>query len=406
MRSRFILAILSTLAAIATLGLAAGSARADAYEDFADALQEYTGRYHSAWVLTKLTTFQVGPKCAAKLADKNQGALHAASFYTRDIAEYAKTVTGEDWARVEEQNNNDREKNKKLVEPMMDAFRARFSMTVSVDGADCDAKQSALWLRYWTTLGTAIRNYPPKAKKVTVKLIVTSKARDVTVAIDKDGSSFTFTAPRDIEAREWSDKLEKPFRRIVAGLPDEITFALKEYTGRYTSAWVLSKFTQFKVGKKCLAKLPDKDAGFLHAASFYTRDILEYAKAITNDDWEGIENQSTNDAETNREIAAKMMDEFKSKLSITISVDGDDCDTQQSALWLRYMTTIATALRNYPPKARKVSIKLDVKAKAKDVSVSAAKDGASFKITAPRDIEAGEWSDKLEKPFRKASKSR
>jgi hypothetical protein len=35
----------------------------------------------------------------------------------------------------------------------------------------------------------------------------------VSVQVDETGSKFVFTAPRDFEAREWSEKLEKPFRK-------------------------------------------------------------------------------------------------------------------------------------------------------------------------------------------------
>ncbi len=376
----------------------------DPREDFAFALKDYTGEYNRSWVLTKLTTFKLGKKCFAKLADKNEGALHAASFYTRDIVEYAKGLTSDDWSSIESQNNSDRETNKKLVEPMMDAFKARFGLTIAVEGDDCDAKQNSLWLRYFTTLGTAVRNYPPKAGKVFITLNVTAKAKGVTAEVSKDGSTFTFTAPRDIETPEWGDKLERPFRKIVAGLPDDFSFGLKEYTGHFNPAWVLTKFHTFKLGEKCLARLSDKNEGALHAASFATRDIIEYGKLVGADDWDRIESQSANDPATNQQLVAKMMDEFRSKLSITIAVEGDDCDAKQNSLWLRYWTTVATALKNYPPKANKVAITLNVTAKAKDVTVAAGKDGATFTITGPRDIEAPSWSDKIELPFRKVAR--
>ena len=169
---------------------------------------------------------------------------------------------------------------------------------------------------------------------------------------------------------------------------------------------MLTKLHTFKVGKKCLARLGDKNEGALHAASFATRDILEYVKAIGGDDWDRIETQSANDPAFNRDLVAKSMDAFKGKLSFTISVEGDDCDAKQSSLWLRYWTTAVTALRNYPPRAGKVAITINVTSKVKDVSNVAAADGATFTITAPRDIEAAAWSDKIELPFRKAARKK
>lgn len=383
---------------------AAASAHADPIEDFAFGLKEYTGAYAPSWVLTKLTTFKLGAKCAAKLDDKNGGALHAASFATRDIIEYAKAVTGDDWSAIESQSNSDREKNKELVEPKMDAFKAKLAFHISVEGDDCDAKQSSLWLRYWTTLATSLRNYPPKAGKVTINLNVTAKAKEVTAEVSKDGGTFTFTAPRDLESTEWSDRLDRPFRKLASGLTDDFAFGLKEYTGRFTSAWVLTRMHTFKVGKKCLARLGDKNEGALHAASFATRDILEYVKAIGGDDWERIETQSANDPEFNRDLVAKSMDAFKGKLAFTITVDGDDCDAKQSSLWLRYWTTAATALRDYPPRGKKVAVNINVSSKTR--AVTATGDGSTFTISAPRDIEATAWSDKIETAFKKNARKK
>lgn len=392
---------LALLALVAAPGTAlAGDGGGDPITAFADAVKDATGDYSQSWVITKMTTFKLGAKCAAKLADKNQGAVHAATFYTRDIGEYAKGLTGEDWSAIESQNNNDRETNKPLVEKAMNAFAPRLSVTVTVEGDDCDAKQNSLWLKYWGTIATALRNFPPKAETVAITLDVKSKAKDVTVVMGKDGSTFAITAPKDIEVAAWGDKIEKPFRKLMSELPDDFSFALKESTGHFYSAWVLTKLHTFKLGKKCTARLASKDEGAVHAASFATRDIVQYAKDVGAGDWDAVENQSANDPKTNRDLVGKDMDAFRSRLSIAVQVDGDDCDAKQNSLWLRYWTTIATALRDYPPKANKVAIKLVVTAKAKDVSVKAGKNGASFTITAPRDKEVAAWTDKIVAPFK------
>ncbi len=202
------------LAAVCVLA-SASLAHAGPVEDFAFEVKEYTGDYHRAWVVSKLTTFNVGKTCWAQMADKKYSALHSASFYTRDIAEYAKAVTGDDWSRIETQNNNDRENNKALVEPMMDAFKKRFSVTINVEGDDCKPEHGALWLKYWTTLGTIIRDYPPAAGTVRVTLDVKAKAKDVTVKVDKAGGTFVITAPRDVEVSAWDDKMGKPFRKVA-----------------------------------------------------------------------------------------------------------------------------------------------------------------------------------------------
>jgi hypothetical protein len=203
---------------LGVVALSSSFAHADAREDFAFALKEHTGDYHRAWIITKLTTIDVGPQCWAKIVDAGKyAAVSKAAFYTRDIAEYAKAITGDDWSRIETQDNSDREANKALVEPLMDAFKAKFSLTLSVEGKDCNAESDALWLKYWLTLGTAIRDYAPKGK-VSIKLAVTSKAKDVTATVDKTGSKFVITAPRDVEPAAWDTKIAAPFKKLAKKL--------------------------------------------------------------------------------------------------------------------------------------------------------------------------------------------
>jgi hypothetical protein len=139
-------------------------------DDFSFALKEYTGRYASAFVTNKLTTFKVAPACMKKMIDKDGGALHTASFYTRDILEYGKAVTGDDWSAIEDQN---RDKNVKLIAPMMEDFHNRFNVTVYVEGDDCDTDSNSLWLRYWYAVGTAVKDYPPKSGRAFITLNVT-----------------------------------------------------------------------------------------------------------------------------------------------------------------------------------------------------------------------------------------
>ena len=356
-------------------------------DGFAAALKDATGDASAVAALTGLTTFKLGKKCWARLPDKDAGAVHAASFATRDIVAYAKAVTGEDWSSLDAAQ----------LAPKVDAFRSRFLLETTVDGDDCDAGQNSLWLRYWSGLATIVKTYPPPSGKALIKLDVGAKIRDVSVDISKDGTTFSIKAPKDVEVSAWSDKLERPFRKLNSGITDDFAFATKEATGKYFSAWVLTKLHTFKLGKRCLAKLADKDNGAIHAATFATRDIYEYAKVHGAQDWDQIEGQSVNDPKYNRELVAKDMDEFKPNLSITIKVEGDDCDAGQNALWLRYWTTIATALRDYPPRAKKLAIVLNVTSRAKDVTSS------GFTFTAPRDKEGPGWDEKLIAPFRKAS---
>jgi hypothetical protein len=357
-------------------------------DPFSDALKEYSGGHTPKLVLDKLSVFKLGKPCTAKLPDKAAGALHAASYFTRDVAEYAKSL-GDDWSKLETDEGK--------LAAAIEAFRAKFLITVTVEGDDCDAGSNSLWLRYWSGLATTIRSYPPPHGKVFVNLTVSSKARDVIVET-KDNITFTITAPKDIEAKLWNDKLERPFRKATSGIAEDHVFNLKEATGRFASAWVLTKFTTFKLGKKCLASIGNKDSEFAHTASFATRDILEYVKAVGGDDWDAIEQQSSGDKKSNLALVDKSMDDWKKKLSITVSVEGDDCDAKSGSLWLKYWSQIALSLKNYPTK-KKVTVVLSVTSKAKDVAISGG--NGSYTITAPRDVEKTAWTDKFDAAFKK-----
>jgi hypothetical protein len=199
--------------------LTSSIAAADPREDFAFEVKESTGDYNRAWVITKMTTFKVGAKCWEQMQDKDKfGAVQSAGFYTRDVVAYAKLLTKDDWDAIESQNNNDRETNKKLIEPMMDEFAKRFSMTISVEGDACEPKRNALWLKYWTEIGEELKKSPPKAAKVTIDLQVKAKVKDISITVDKTGGRFTIVAPRDIEVVNWSGKIEKAFAKVARPL--------------------------------------------------------------------------------------------------------------------------------------------------------------------------------------------
>ena len=195
--------------------VAAGEAE-PRWDDYAFAVRERTGTYYGPWTITKFTTFKVGKACWTKMADPKSDAVNNASYYVRNVHTLAKTWTGDDWDSIEGQNN-DHAKNRHLVEPMMDKFASQFHMTIAVEGDDCGVDRDALWIRYWYGISEAFAHYPPAAGKLFITLNVTT-TRDVTAEVDESGTTFTITAPRDIEAPEWSEKLERPFRRFARKL--------------------------------------------------------------------------------------------------------------------------------------------------------------------------------------------
>jgi hypothetical protein len=185
------------------------------WDDFAFAVRERTGSYWGTWTITKLTTFKVGATCYSKMGEKDSYSLNTVGYYNRGVHELAKKWTGEDWDRVESQRS-DRKKDRSLVEPMMDEFGSRYHLTIAVEGDDCETTSDALWIRYWYDVGEAIADYPSLSGKMFITLNVSASARDVTSTVSEDGTTFEFTLPRDIEAKGWQEKVEKPFRKNAA----------------------------------------------------------------------------------------------------------------------------------------------------------------------------------------------
>lgn len=197
-------------------GAAASGPAEPRWDDFAFAVRERSGTYYGPWTITKLTTFKVGKECWKKMADPQADPVNNASYYIRNVHELAKQWTSEDWDRIENQHG-DRAKDRKFVEPLMDKFAKQFHMTIAVEGDDCEVGSDAWWIRYWYNVAEAFAKYPPASGKLFVTLNV-GDVRDITVDVDETGSEFTITAPRDIEPKDWAEKLERPFRRFAKKL--------------------------------------------------------------------------------------------------------------------------------------------------------------------------------------------
>nr|MBA3454413.1 hypothetical protein [Deltaproteobacteria bacterium] len=168
-------------------------------------VRQHSSDWHRALVLSKLTMFDVGATCWSKMVgDKDRNVIVAAASYAATVTKYAAMLTGNDWERI---------KPVKHVEMMVDAFTDRFSLTIHIDGDDCDVGGSAAWLRYWQYAANAILKYPPRTGGAHIDIHVSSSARDITSTFEPDGSKFTFTVPKDAESPTWAERIEKPFRQ-------------------------------------------------------------------------------------------------------------------------------------------------------------------------------------------------
>ena len=206
-----------SLAAALALALALpASARADASRSaFADAVKEATTDHYRGWIIGKLTTWKVGAKCWEKIQDKEGRILDLASFLTRDIAAYALLVTGDDWAAIEGGGTSEKAANKGKVEPLIDAFKSKLSITVKIDGDDCDNGHDPLWMQYVLHVAQNLNKLPPASGRAIISIDVSSKAKKFSIAVGKDRSTFKITAPKTVAAPKWQDQMEAAFKKVA-----------------------------------------------------------------------------------------------------------------------------------------------------------------------------------------------
>ncbi len=183
---------------------------------FADAVQEVTTDHYRGWIIGKLTTWKVGGQCWEKIQDKDGRIVALASFLTREIAEYAKQVTGDDWATIEGSGTSEKAANKGKVEPMIDAFKTRFSIAVKIDGDDCDDGHDPLWMQYVMHAAQNVNKLPPASGKAFISIEVSSKAKKFAIAVSKDRSTFKITAPKATAAPEWQNQMESAFKKVAS----------------------------------------------------------------------------------------------------------------------------------------------------------------------------------------------
>lgn len=204
------------LAALALALALPASARADSRPTaFADAVQEVTTDHYRGWIIGKLTTWKVGAKCWEKIQNKEGRIVSLASFLTREIAQYATQVTGDDWATIEGSGTSEKAANKGKVEPMIAAFRSRFSLSVKIDGDDCDDGHDPLWMQYVMHAAQNLNKLPPGSGKAFISIEVSSRAKKFAIAVGKDRSSFKITAPKSIAAGKWQEQMESAFKRVA-----------------------------------------------------------------------------------------------------------------------------------------------------------------------------------------------
>jgi hypothetical protein len=204
---------LFTTAVLASLATPAAAAPKD---DLAAAVENANHDKHSAWIVDRMMTLELPDKCWAKLLDKSRRGLGLIASDARSIQRYAKAVTGDDWAAIEGQAANTKEANRATVDKMVDAFQAKLHVTLELEADDCTATGTELWLNYLgSTLGSLVK-FPPRSGVAKITIHVKPGVKDLTIAVDKAGQTFTITGPRDVEKAGWSDTIENALKRVSA----------------------------------------------------------------------------------------------------------------------------------------------------------------------------------------------
>lgn len=177
-------------------------ALASGQQELASAVAAANDDHHSGWIVERLMSFEVGDKCFAKIVDKKNRALGLIAAHTRYIARYAKTVTGDDWTRMEADKKSD------AVDTLVNDFKSNVHITISVEGDDCEASGNALWLKYLGEVTGALAKYAPKKLMIVIK--VSAKAKGVKA--DVKNGTLTIIGARDVEASGWPNEIDKAMR--------------------------------------------------------------------------------------------------------------------------------------------------------------------------------------------------
>lgn len=203
-----------TLLTTAVLASLTAPALAAPQDDLAAAVENANHDKHSAWIVERMMTLKLPDKCWPKLLDKSKRGLGLIASDARSIQRYAKAVTGDDWAAIEGQTANTKEANRATVEKMVDGFKDKFHVTLDLEADDCAATGTELWLNYLgSTLGSLVK-FPPKSGVAKITIDVKPGVKELTIAVDKAGQTFTITGPRDVEKAGWSGTIENALKRV------------------------------------------------------------------------------------------------------------------------------------------------------------------------------------------------
>jgi hypothetical protein len=194
------LKILFSIALLTTALARSASADVGAY---AEAVRQGTSDNYRAFSIAKLTTWKVGKKCWDKIVEPEGRIMSLTSFLTREIATYAKEVTTEKAA------------NRDKVEQTVAAFKSRFSLSVAIDGDDCDGSHDPLWMQYVMRSIEALNATPTATGKAFLSITASSTAKKFSFTVGKDRSTFTLVGPKETAVGQWQYEVRRVFASVA-----------------------------------------------------------------------------------------------------------------------------------------------------------------------------------------------
>lgn len=172
---------------------------------------------------------------------------------------------------------------------------------------------------------------------------------------------------------------------------------VQEYVGGYMyRPLIIKDLVVFDMSNKWWVewnKSRDKGIG---TSAYLARGIYEFGKEMGWDDPGKFEKYSSSGtkAEKKKRIQ-KVLDNWKTKFSLTYKVEDPDFDSMSFGLASRYLSSMGGILSHkFRPKNGEVHITMVLSSKTKKVAVTS-KDGKNITVNLPLDFEPTQWDDKI-----------
>ncbi len=152
------------------------------------------------------------------MTDKDQRGLHVLSFTTRDLNEFGKRMGWGNSSEYESSGRGTKEEWRPRIENMLDQWKDKFTLTIKPDTPKCDSMTYDLAIRYFTSLSSffATSDWKPTSGVAHITLALSATAKDMSVAISKDGKSSISSELDEIIARATRLDPAKRYDKIEA----------------------------------------------------------------------------------------------------------------------------------------------------------------------------------------------